>query len=357
MPNEARLQRGSLSTIKPRARKVSMVEQRPIVIWAVSDGRAGMQNQVLGVAEALQRRTPASIAVKRITVDPAVENWPTFLWGNPFRHLTRDSDRLEPPWPDVFIGCGRRVVPFAKALKAHCFTVQTQDPRAKPKDFGMVVPPMHDRLRGPGVVPIQGSPNRLTKERLKLEGALLAASLPDHIRWRSPFAACLIGGPSKDYRWNEEVENGIIAAIAAAIEAGYAVLATTSRRTPAAFRERLEYHFKPKNLWLWNGQPVGAIENPYFGLLGLSERILVTEESANMITEAAFTGKPVHLMKLAGGGAKWKRFHEALEERGVLRPRAGMTETWKYAPLRETDRVADEIVKRLTARGVIQATI
>lgn len=342
---------------KPRPRRVSVTDMRRIVIWAVSDGRAGLENQVLGIAEALQRRVPASIVTKRLTIDPGVEKLPSWLWGNPFSRLTDDSDKLTPPWPDVFIGCGRRTVPFAKALKQHCFTVQTQDPRAKPENFGLVIPPMHDKLRGPGVMPIQGSPNRLTKERLKIEGTLLAASLPRDIRFRDPYAAAIIGGPSKDFKWNSGVEDGILSSIAAAIQAGYFVLATTSRRTPKAFAERLRYAFKPSKMWVWDGYEVGPIDNPYFGMLGMAERILVTEESANMITEAAFTGKPVHLMKLQGGGKKWDRFHEALAARGVLKPGASLKDEWSYQPLRETDRVAEEIVKRLTLRGVIDAGV
>ncbi|MEM9809688.1 MAG: mitochondrial fission ELM1 family protein [Pseudomonadota bacterium] len=330
-----------------------MTEMRRLVVWAVSDGRAGMENQVLGIAEALQRRIPASIVNKRIVVDKAFERLPRFLWGNPFDRLSTQGDKLEPPWPDVFIGCGRRVVPYAMALQSQCFTVQTQDPRAPAKSFGLVVPPVHDEMIGQGILPIQGSPNRLTKDKLKVEATLLAASLPDEIRFKSPFAAALIGGPSKSYRWNKDVEEGIISALASTIEAGYAVLATLSRRTPPHFRKRLEYAFKSKKLWLWDGEPLGPIDNPYFGLLGLAERILVSEESANMITEAAFTGKPVHLLQLQGGGKKWDRFHTALAERGVIRPGAGMDESWSYAPLRETERVADEIIRSLTRRGVI----
>ncbi|MEM1381322.1 MAG: mitochondrial fission ELM1 family protein, partial [Pseudomonadota bacterium] len=342
-------------TGRPRKREISVTEMRRIVIWAVSDGRAGMENQVLGLAEAIQRRIPASIVVKRLSIDPTIERLPRFLWGNPFNHLSRTSDKLEPPWPDVFIGCGRRVVPFTRALKQQCYTVQTQDPRANPEDFGMVVPPIHDKLSGQGVVPIQGSPNRLTKERLRIEGQLLKMSLPADIRLKTSFAAALIGGPSKAFRWTTEVEDGILSSIGAAIEAGHFVLATRSRRTPPSFVDRLQYAFKPNKFWLWDGEPVGPIDNPYFGMLGLADRVLVTEESANMITEAAFTGKPVHLLSMQGGGGKWKRFHEALIKRGVLKPSAGMRDTWTYAPLRETDRVADEIVKRLTLRGIVDS--
>lgn len=353
MRHSSSLKMGQTAPIRRRVRQASMTEMQRLTIWAVSDGRAGMENQVLGIADAVQRRVPSTVITKRIVVAKPYDALPRMFWGNPFDHLSGEGDVLSPPWPDVFIGCGRRTVPFAMALKKHCFTVQTQDPHAPADKFGLVIPPIHDQLKGRGVMPIQGSPNRLTADRLKVESTLLAASLPDEIRFNRPFAAALIGGPSKAYRWTKEAEEGIMSSIASAIGAGYSVLATVSRRTPKHFAERLEYAFKSKKLWLWDGEPVGPIENPYFGMLGMADKILVTEESANMITEAAFTGKPVHLLKLQGGGAKWKRFHKALEDRGVIKPGASMKHEWSYSPLRETERVADEIILRLTRRGVI----
>jgi len=38
----------------------------PLTIWAVSDGRVGIEAQVLGLAEAVARQRPAEILVKRI---------------------------------------------------------------------------------------------------------------------------------------------------------------------------------------------------------------------------------------------------------------------------------------------------
>ena len=82
-------------------------------------------------------------------------------------------------------------------------------------------------------------------------------------------------------------------------------------------------------------------------MLGLAERIYVTGESANMLTDAAFTGKPVHMLPLEGGAPKWKRFHASLIDRGVLNPEAGPEDLWTYEPLRETDRAAAEILERM----------
>jgi mitochondrial fission protein ELM1 len=69
-----------------------------------------------------------------------------------------------------------------------------------------------------------------------------------------------------------------------------------------------------------------------------------------MISEAAATGKPVHVVELEGGSAKFRRFHAAMQEAGITRPFAGRTEDWSYAPLDETGRIAAEVKRRLQGR-------
>ena len=66
-----------------------------------------------------------------------------------------------------------------------------------------------------------------------------------------------------------------------------------------------------------------------------------------MVCEAAFTGKPIHIAEVAGGTAKFRDFHEAMQSDGIARPFAGRLETWHYTPLRETESVAAEIRRRL----------
>ena len=97
---------------------------------------------------------------------------------------------------------------------------------------------------------------------------------------------------------------------------------------------------------VWDGS--GA--NPYFGFLDAADVILVTEESANMATEAAATGKPVYLLSLPGRPGKFARFHDDLIGAGIARRFDGELERWTYAPLVETDRAAAEILRRMRAR-------
>jgi mitochondrial fission protein ELM1 len=97
--------------------------------------------------------------------------------------------------------------------------------------------------------------------------------------------------------------------------------------------------------FVWDG--TGA--NPYPGLLGHADAVLVTQDSVNMASEAATTGLPVHVFPLGGVARKIARFHESLERRGASRRFAGTIDHWSYPPLAEADRIAGELL----ARGVI----
>ena len=51
----------------------------PLSIWVVSDGRAGIENQALGLAEAVQRLTPAEIATRHIRWRAPFDRLPSAL--------------------------------------------------------------------------------------------------------------------------------------------------------------------------------------------------------------------------------------------------------------------------------------
>lgn len=74
----------------------------------------------------------------------------------------------------------------------------------------------------------------------------------------------------------------------------------------------------------------GAGENPYFAYLALADAFLVTADSVSMISEAAATGKPIHILDLDGGNAKFALFHQIMRNAGITRAFAGRIEEWSY---------------------------
>jgi len=323
--------------------------ERPLTIWTVTDGRAGIENQALGLAEAIQRLVPAEITTKRIQFRQVFDRWPNALRIFPNAMLAADSDRIEPPYPDLVIANGRASLPFSAPLKrrsnGRTFVVQLQDPRAPLDDFDLLIPPLHDGLTGSNVFPILGSPNRITAARLA-EGRAPFADVLDPLP--HPRVAVLIGGRSRAHDLSAERAQRLADQIADAVQvAGGALMLTFSRRTPPAARSILMARLGDLPGLIWDGEG----PNPYFAFLDAADHILVTEDSVNMATEAAATGKPVQILDLDGASAKIGGLHAALQSRGITRPFNGRLETWDYTPLNETEKAAGEILTRMDARG------
>ncbi|HEX7799646.1 MAG TPA: ELM1/GtrOC1 family putative glycosyltransferase, partial [Asticcacaulis sp.] len=123
-----------------------------LILWAVSDGRAGIENQALGLAEAVARLTPAEIVVKRLRYRAPWDRLPTALKLWPDAMLRQDSDRIAAPWPDIWIGCGRASLPHGLRMRERSggktFVVQLQDPKTDLAPYDLVIAPEHDHLRG-----------------------------------------------------------------------------------------------------------------------------------------------------------------------------------------------------------------
>lgn len=313
---------------------------RPLSIWAVSDGRAGIEAQVLGLAEAVAALRPATIEPKHIA-------WPAGLGRLPWRLIPpslRNGDAIGAPWPDIWIAAGRATLPLSTRIRrwsgGKTFVVQTQDPRTALGAYDLVVPPTHDGLTGENVLPIVGAPNRLTPGKLAAEAERFAsriAALPH------PRIAVIVGGKSKAHDLPADHAAALAEEIAnAAKVAGGSVLLSFTRRTPGAARKAMAAELAETPGWIWDDTG----ENPYFAFLGAADVVLITEDSTNLATDAAATGKPVYVLPMKGRSAKLARFHRDLAERGVTQPFEGVLDTWSYEPLRETERAARELLRR-----------
>ncbi|HWQ86058.1 mitochondrial fission ELM1 family protein [Brevundimonas sp.] len=324
-------------------------DQPPLSVWVVSDGRAGIENQALGLAEAVQRLSPSVITVKRIRWRPLFDKLPSALKTSWMLDLSSDS--TEPAageaWPDLWIATGRATLPMSARVRAasggRTFVVQTQDPRWRNAAYDLIVAPAHDRVEGRNVLSISGSPHRVTPERLAEGAAVFADRLGPLPR---PRVAALIGGRSKAFDLTEARAADLADRIAGAVEAaGGSLMLTFSRRTPEAAKAAMTARLAHLPGLIWDG--AGA--NPYFAFLNFADHVLVTEDSANMAAEAASTGKPVHILPMIPlkPADKFARLHADLRERGAARPFDGRLESWTYSPLAETERAARAVVERL----------
>ncbi|MDP2215015.1 mitochondrial fission ELM1 family protein [Phenylobacterium sp.] len=327
---------------------VNALPASPLRVWVVSDGRAGIENQGLGLAEALGALRPIALSVKRIGWRGQMGALPWWLNPAPLRALAPGAD-IAPPWPDIWIAAGRATLPLSLRMrrwsKGQTFVVQLQDPRVPAGAFDLVIPPKHDRLQGENVVPIVGAPHRVTPARLAADYARFEDQLALLPR---PRVAVLIGGKSKAFGLSAERAAAMAHEIELPVaQEGGSVMVTFSRRTPDDAKALLSARLRHLPGLIWDGEG----DNPYFAFLAAADYVLVTEESTNMTTEAASTGKPVFILKMEGESLKFRLYHEELERLGAARPFGGAFHSWTYEPLAETERAAAEVLRRFDDRA------
>jgi mitochondrial fission protein ELM1 len=315
-----------------------------LTIWAVSDGRVGIEAQALGLAEAIARERPAQVIGKRIAWRWGLGRlpWPLI----PLAALDAESP-IAPPWPDIWVAAGRASLPLSARARSwsggRTFVVQTQHPGTATRRLDLVIPPLHDELKGDNVFPILGSPTRINADGF----ARALASFRERIDpLPHPRVAMVVGGKSGAHDLPPARARAMAAEVAAAVRAaGGSLLLSFTRRTPQDARAMLSEGLRDLPGWTWDGRG----ENPYFAFLAAADAVLVTEDSVNLATDAATTGKPVHVLAMSGGGEKFARFHEDLRKLGVTRPFDGRLDAWSYAPLDETRRAAREVLRRYDA--------
>ncbi|PCJ02824.1 MAG: hypothetical protein COB14_01000 [Alphaproteobacteria bacterium] len=307
-----------------------------ISCWIITEGIAGTENQCIGVTNALGLEPD----IKRITLN---EPWKSL---SPYLGLEQKwsfNPALAPPWPNLLITSGRKSIAVARYIKKmsrqKTILVHIQDPRVSANKFDLVAVPEHDPLRGNNVIVTKGSPNKITPKGINNA----KADFPALGSLRSPRIAVLIGGTSKAYRMTRSITEKLANNLSHLNESlNASLMITCSRRTGAENQAILETHLKNDANYFWDGQG----KNPYLAMLGHADYILVSADSASMISESCTTGKPVYMIDLKGGSKRISTFHNNIMRHGALKPFNGTLKSFSYEPLNDAEMVAKEIKKR-----------
>jgi uncharacterized protein len=322
----------------------------PLTIWAVSDGRAGIHNQVLGLAEAIGNIVPSQIMVRHIQYRPIFDRLPTALKLWPDAMLKPDSDPLYPEkgynWPNIYIAAGRATLPHSLRMKQRSdkqsFVVQLQNPKQYLNAFDMVIAPEHDQISNSNVLSILGSTHRVNPRRLNEDYEIWRERIE---AFKGPYIAVLIGGKSKAYDIGFDRARTLASQIRTVVTDHKAtLLLSVSRRTPPSAKAVLFDSLHDLGGMRFDGKG----DNPYLAFLKAADYVLVTEDSVNMAAEVASTGKPLYILPLDKTGTvnKFKHFHQDLYLAGASRPFEGSLERFTYKPLQETEYAAKKVVER-----------
>lgn len=324
-------------------------------IWVVTDGMAGNERQALALAGAL--------AAARPELDGAT-GVPGAPWPDPPQVWRL---RARPPWrpaaprrlpgserafgetfrqalatpPRLAIGCGRLGALATRLLReAGARVVQILDPRLPARHWHALVVPEHDRIRAANVVTLIGSVHAIDAAWL----AQARAAQPQLDDLPAPRTLLLLGGPIRevplDAAWWQHTAQTLRAVHASE---GGSVSICASRRTPAWLLAavRREFGTEPRLPGVrWCDADDG--DNPWAGLLARADRIVVSPDSVNMLSEAAATGADVRIASPELARGRHAAFLASLQRCGAARSLA-LAPLQPTTPLRELPRVAARV--------------
>lgn len=315
--------------------------------WILTDGRTGSENHSRGLAEALGVDcTVHPIALRQPwkSLSPWLLRWIPQQAFRTFPHNTA--------WPDLLITTGRTPAVGAlyvrRASRGRTVCVQIMKPGISPAAFDLVIVPHHDHLTGKNVLVTTGALHPLSENKL---AEARAVWLPRFAALGGSFVAgLLVGGTTQGLTLDATVARQVIVPFVKEVAArGGRIVATCSRRTDPEAARIIGTAIAKTDGFCWNGTG----ENPYGGILACADVLAVTSDSVSMLSEAAFTGRPVWLLPLPGHNAKLARFHAKLLANHHARRFEGKLDTWEAVPLREWDRILPRVRDALAARGVL----
>jgi mitochondrial fission protein ELM1 len=309
-------------------------------VWAISDGAAGNERQALALANRLG-------TVERVLrLQP---RWP-WRWLAP-RRLPLAAQAFPPELsgalagrlPDLVIGCGRQAALATRLLRERGVpAVQVLAPRISSRHWDLLVAPAHDRLRGDNVIQSIGSLHEIDEAWL----ARARGSWSQFGAYPAPRTLLLLGGPTRAAPLTVADWQRLAGGLRDALKRdGGSLLASSSRRTPDWLRDASRQAFAGLPGVRWHGEHDGP--NPYSGLLAWADRIVVSADSVNLISEACATSAPVYTLLPDRPRGRLAAFHRILLARDRLRPMEAIGQPWSPAPLRELDVIAAEISLRL----------
>jgi mitochondrial fission protein ELM1 len=246
---------------------------------------------------------------------------------------------------DIIISCGRKsVIPsiyLKKKFKNKTINIHIQEPKVSLDNFDFVVVPEHDDLIGKNVLTSKGAIHYLTSNDLDENENYLKS----RINTQKKIVTLILGGPTRYYDYNNQVIDNLFSKIEQNfLKNNYQVIIIPSMRTPQNIIEKAINYFDKDQIVIPN-----VDKKAYLSSLKISDHIIVTCDSISMISEAAITGKPIYVaqMQPTKNNHRFKSFFNLFESLNIIKELNNSVENWTYTKLNETNKIADQIKKRI----------
>ncbi len=322
------------------------------IVWVITDARPGNNSQVYGIAKFLGE------SYKEINISyNKLVKLPNLFLGSSLKAIDRTSKKLigemlqdvihkKTPAPNYVISAGRRSACVSSYMKKYLMehlnerdndsdndrdhdgeknyrvkNCHIMHPNLSFKLFDLVVLFTHDNnphSNDENVIEVVSSPNIITDDVMAEYKDLWQEKFKEYDK---PIIGVLMGGSTKSQEFSlQDVINLANKLNQEAERLKASVLITTSRRTPKEAISIFNKHIsQPKYIYEWT--PSNHEENPYKGILALSDYLVVTGDSISMCSEACGTqAKGVYIYSSSNiSSQKHMRMHKNIFEKDLAR--------------------------------------
>ena len=256
-------------------------------IWVLTDGSQGMISQVYGLAKNFGENI---IHIKTELLFPWSVIQPGFLpvykwiFNNNIDYQTK---------PEIVISCGRKSVYLSiflkKIFRKKIITIHIQNPKINFSNFDYIVAPNHDNIDGYNVIKSIGALHHFSEQEINL-----AEDVYPSIK-NKKIVSIMLGGKNRHYNFDNKTGKNLISKIKFFKKKypNYIFLIIYSRRTDKKIIEMIRKDLI-NDAVIWNGHD----PNPYIFALKYSKVFILTSDSTSMISECAFTKRPIYIFKL-----------------------------------------------------------
>lgn len=252
-----------------------------MVIYIISDGKKGHLSQTRGLAEALLERARQARPNMQHSCHEVPISGKTWL-----AKLFYKGKELDLPRPNLILCAGHSTHLAALSLARHlrCLCMVCMRPSLPTRFFDLCIMPRHD-------VPEGGVPSPRT---FLTNGAINCIKPRPDVEKKETLV--LIGGPSKEFKW--EAEHVLNQLTAIARQSSRSIILTTSRRTPADFVQ--DVTAACPNIRV---EPVDQTGPTWVAdHLATAHEVWVTQDSVSMVYEALSSGAPVGIIEMLRKG-------------------------------------------------------
>jgi mitochondrial fission protein ELM1 len=264
-------------------------------VWLLLDDRPGHATQVTGLA----RRMKWPFVAFQLEFN-FMNRLPNPLLGGSLMSLSgHGRAKLKPPFPDLVIGMGRRIVPVARWIKRQSggrsrIVLLGRKAMGNPADIDLLVSCVHfGQVPRDGLFQLVVPPTQVDAESL----AAARLARPDPMAaLRKPHVVLLVGGPTAQHRFDARSAGRMAEQIAkATYDLGGDLAIVTSRRTPVDAVDAMRAAAPSAHIHVWK---MASNDNPYLSYLANADFLVITGESESMIAEGSATGCPLTIYPL-----------------------------------------------------------